>query len=375
MPKMLSVEEFIAAGIYDPETQASSGRLELLQWLDTKGFTIAEMMQGVEDLSLGAMVGDRTLVPGVRLTGDEAAEVAGISREHLDDLVRAFGLTRIDTAPPGEIGITDEEARAMGLFEALGSMFSVDEATSFLRVIGSSLARIGDAGVSLFLTDVESQLLVDGSSELVLAQAVEEAIRLVDGLAEQLDPLLRRHILQAIERSRRSMVDHTERFRYRYAVGFVDLVGFTAMSGEMDAPALSAFLRDFEGRAHDVVTSAGARVVKLIGDEVMFASDDPGAACRAASELMVGFATEHERVMPRGGLAYGDVLVRGGDFYGPIVNLASRLVDEAVPQELLVTNELAAATTECEFEPAGRRMVKGFAEPISVQSLRTVTPA
>lgn len=374
MPEMLSVEEFIAAGVYDPDTQATSGRLELLQWIDTKGFTLAEMVRGVADGSLGAMVGDRHLVPGERLTGDEAASIAGISRDDFDDDARAFGLTRIDTAPPGELGITAAEAQAIGQFDGLGDMFSDDEIMSFVRVIGSSLARIGEAGVSLFLADIESNLIVDGSSELDLAQAVEEATSLIDGLAEGLDPLLRRHILQAIERSRRSMVDQTQRFHYRYAVGFVDLVGFTAISGEMDAPTLSAFLRDFEGRAHDVVTAAGARIVKLIGDEVMFAADDPGAACKAASELMVGFATEHSHVLPRGGLAYGDVLVRGGDYYGPIVNLASRLVDEAVPQELLVTNELAEATTACQFEPAGRRMVKGFAEPISVQSLRTATP-
>ena len=371
---MLSVDQFIAAGLYAPDTQATSGRLELLQWLGTKGFTIEEMVAGEADHSLGSMVGDRTLVPGARLTGDEAATTAGILRADLDHLVRAFGITRIETAPPGEIGITAEEARAISFFGALGEMFSDDEVTSFMRVIGSSLARIGEAGVSLFLADIESNLIVDGSSELVLAQAVEEATGLIDGLAERLDPLLRRHILQAIERSRRSMVDQTQRFHYRYAVGFVDLVGFTAISGEMDAPTLSAFLRDFEGRAHDVVTAAGARIVKLIGDEVMFAADDPAAACRAASELMVGFATEHAHVLPRGGLAYGDVLVRGGDYYGPIVNLASRLVDEAVPQELLVTDELAEATTACQFEPAGRRMVKGFAEPISVQSLRTSAP-
>jgi class 3 adenylate cyclase len=370
MPKMLSVEEFIAAGIYDPETQATSGRLELLQWLDTRGFTLAEMVQGASDDVLGAMV-DRRLVRGDRLTGDEAASVARIARDSLDKGVRTFGLTRIESSPPGEVGVTADEAQAIGLFDGLGVMFSDEEVASFLRVIGSSLARIGEAGVSLFLADVESKLLVDGSSELVLAQAVEEAIGLIDELAEGLDPLLRRHFLQAIERSRRSTVNHTERFRYRYAVGFVDLVGFTAISGEMDARTLSAFLRDFEGRAHDVVTSAGARVVKLIGDEVMFAANDPAAACIAASELMIGFATEHEHVLPRGGLAYGDVLVRGGDYYGPVVNLASRLVDEAVPQELLVTNELAQATTACQFEPAGRRMVKGFAEPISVQSLRT----
>ncbi|MFK8026390.1 MAG: adenylate/guanylate cyclase domain-containing protein [Ilumatobacter sp.] len=111
-------------------------------------------------------------------------------------------------------------------------------------------------------------------------------------------------------------------------------------------------------------------MVKLIGDEVMFVASDAAAACRTGSELMHGFGSEHELVVPRGGVAYGEVLARGGDYYGSVVNLASRLVDEAVPEELLVTDELAAAAVGCVFEPAGRRMVKGFTEPVSVQSLR-----
>ena len=270
--------------------------------------------------------------------------------------------------PRAKLGFTAEEIEAIEAFGVLLDVFSENEALGLLRVVGSSIGRIGEASVSMFLTDVESRLLVDGSSELELALQVTDAIGLFDGLAERLDPILRRHVLQAIERSRRATISYTERFQYRYAVGFVDLVGFTEISNGMEPRALADFIRDFEGRAHDVVTAQGARVVKLIGDEVMFASTDPAAACRAAHALMDGFGTELERVVPRGGLAYGDVLVRGGDYYGSIVNLASRLVDEAVPQELLVTQDVVDATPECEFEPAGRRMVKGFADPVVVQS-------
>jgi adenylate cyclase len=142
----------------------------------------------------------------------------------------------------------------------------------------------------------------------------------------------------------------------------------------MSVPTLTSFIREFEGRAHDVMTRHGARVVKLIGDEVMFVATEPGAACRAAGALMEGFADEGKHVFPCAGIAYGNVLVRGGDYYGSVVNLASRLVDEAVPQEVLVTNDLAIAATECDFVPAGRRVVKGFPEPIAVQSLAAPNP-
>ena len=73
-------------------------------------------------------------------------------------------------------------------------------------------------------------------------------------------------------------------------------------------------------------------------------------------------------VRPRGALATGDLIVRGGDYYGPIVNLASRLAQLAVPAELLVTPALAAEVTSdaLRFAPAGRRMLKGIDEPISL---------
>ena len=364
-----SPEEFTAAGLYDPESDATTGRLELLHWLAEFGFTVEEMRKGLEVDSLGAMVGDRLLVPGERLTRAEAIEIAGIGERPFDENVTAFGLQAIAGAPPGEVGITHEEAEAIGAFNALGEMFTDDETVSFLRVVGASLSRIADAGVSLFLADVESRMVLDGSSQLELAQSVERGTRLMDGFAQRLDPILRRQMLQAIERSRRTMINPTERFVYRYALGFVDLVGFTSISRDMHARELSEFLRDFEGRAYDVVTGEGARVVKLIGDEVMFAASDAAAACRAGNALMRGFGEAHEQVFPRGGIAYGDVLVRGGDYYGAVVNLASRLVDEAVPLEMLVTEPLADAAVGCSFEPAGRRMVKGFSEPISVRSL------
>jgi len=363
-----SIETFVAAGLYDPAINTGDGRLELLQWLDAKGFTLDDMVEGLRSDSLGSLAGDRRVVPGARLSRSEAIALSGIAAESLDESVVAFGFVPISGAPDGEVGITRDEAATMAMFDALSIMFTPAEARSFLRVVGASISRIGDAAVSLFLSDVESQSIESGESELELAKKVEAAIGLLDGVATSLDPVLRRHVLQAIERTRLTMIGGTERIQFRYAVGFVDLVGFTAISATMQPRQLAAFLRDFEGRADDVVTSEGARVVKLIGDEVMFVVSDPAAACRAASQLMEGFGVEHELVVPRGGVASGEVLVRGGDYYGPVVNLASRLVDEAVPQEPLVTEDLALAATGCAFEPAGRRMVKGFAEPVSVRS-------
>jgi class 3 adenylate cyclase len=67
-------------------------------------------------------------------------------------------------------------------------------------------------------------------------------------------------------------------------------------------------------------------------------------------------------------MAYGPVLAKVGDYFGSVVNLASRLVDQAVPGEILVTTELAQKSG-LDLEPAGRRMLKGFPDPVAVASL------
>ena len=369
---MLSVEQFIEADLYDPATDEEADRLALLQWLDSLGFTVPELQSGACGDGLMSMAADRRTVPGERLSRSDAIEMSGLEPETFDGFVTGLGFVAIPGAPSGELGFTEDEIGAIRLIGAMSSMFSVAETMGFVRVLGSSMGRIGEAAVSLFLTDVEDPHLTAGESYFELAKKSYEAVGLLDGLSERLDPILRRQLLQAVERTRVAAVE--ERLRFRFAVGFVDLVGFTERSAEMSATNLTNFIREFEGRAHDVMTSHGARVVKLIGDEVMFVSTDPSAACRAAGALMEGFADEGGHVVPRAGIAFGNVLVRGGDYYGSVVNLASRLVDEAVPQEVLVTDELAEASTSCDFVPAGRRVVKGFPEPITVQSLATPNP-
>ncbi len=367
---MPTADEYQRAGLYDPVGDANNGRVELLDWLVDQGFTIPEMQHAFATDALGAMAGDRRMVPGERLTREEAIARSGLSPHDFDAYSTAFGFLPIEGAPVGEVGYTAAEIESLAIVSMLATMFSPHEARSLIRVIGSSLARIGEASVSLFLADVESPHVLRGAKEIDLAHAVHDAVGLLDGLSERLDPILRRLMLQAVERTRRTAIGMTERFQYRYAIGFVDLVGFTAISSHMGARELSSFMGRFEGEAHDVATGAGARVVKLIGDEVMFVATDPADACRAAIALMDAFNGEYVGVAPRGGMAYGNVVLRGGDYYGSVVNLASRLVDEAVPLELLVSDELAAAAVGCEFEPAGRRMVKGFADPIGVRSMR-----
>ena len=86
----------------------------------------------------------------------------------------------------------------------------------------------------------------------------------------------------------------------------------------------------FEATTGDVIAAAGANVVKRMGDAVMFMTNAPGVACALA--LDSSRRARRDRLPQlRVGLAFGEVIVREGDVYGPIVNLAARLVASAEP--------------------------------------------
>jgi adenylate cyclase len=220
--------------------------------------------------------------------------------------------------------------------------------------------------VSLFQVNVEAPLREAGRGELALAEQNLRGIESLHGVGSLLPVLFSAHVETAIRRLREARSSVTLGTA-RLAVGFVDLVGFTTLGRRFSPQELVEVIERFEEVAYETVASRDGRVVKLIGDEVMFVVRDAAAACEVALTLVEHFASD-PAVTPRGGLAWGELLYRGGDYYGPTVNLASRVAQIAVPGELLVTTEVAsqAPGAGLGFEPAGRRMLKGFDEPVAL---------
>ena len=75
----------------------------------------------------------------------------------------------------------------------------------------------------------------------------------------------------------------------------------------------------------------------------------------------------------RVGLSVGEVIVRQGDFYGPTVNLAARLVASAEPGTALADATLHGRLSRVRagygFAPAGKFQLPGFDEPVEVFQL------
>src|SRR5262249_2169573 len=103
---------------------------------------------------------------------------------------------------------------------------------------------------------------------------------------------------------------------------------------------LTAMVDRFEALAYEHIPERGGRVVKTIGDEVMFAVDDGSFAADIAVALVEAHARRTDLPDVRVGLAHGPTLAWEGDLYGPTVNLASRLVAFARPATVLVSDAL-----------------------------------
>jgi adenylate cyclase len=168
-------------------------------------------------------------------------------------------------------------------------------------------------------------------------EAVEAARALLPRLRQVQDYVWRRHLAANADRLLAATGPGDRR---ELAVGFADLVGYTSRSRGMGGRELGVMVEDFESIATEVIARHHGRVVKTVGDGVLFTAASAVDAVEIGLELPEAWAAE-DRPPLRVGAAYGAVLTRLGDVYSPVVNLASRLTSLARPGTLLVDRELA----------------------------------
>jgi adenylate cyclase len=149
----------------------------------------------------------------------------------------------------------------------------------------------------------------------------------------------------------------------------VDLVGSTAWAEGLSLRDQSLALSGFESTAWSSAVLAGGRVVKMIGDAVFFVAPSVDAACRIALEVCGAVAVDTRLPPARGAVGYGEVVPREGDYFGPLVNLVSRLVKVAEPGVVVVTAEAASALPAdggWARNEIGPLLLRGVEHPVSV---------
>ena len=266
--------------------------------LKEAGATDAEIDRAIDDDVLALFTVDQLLVPSPRrYTQQQVAEQTGMSVDLIRRFWRALGFLDV---PEEEPAFTDMDIRAVRLFQGLlqVGVAEIDTALQMARVIGSSMSRIADAEVS-GTTGIGG---FGGDSVLAAESFVSVADATVPAMAWLLEFVWRRHVQAA---TRRTMVlrqrGETDETGHVMAVGFADMVGFTLLSQHLTQPELAAVVRRFDELSHDIVTGLGGRVVKTIGDEVMFVVDDVVDAARIAADLGRGIRRRRAALRRPGG--------------------------------------------------------------------------
>jgi adenylate cyclase len=288
---------------------------------------VADAREAIERLLLG---GPR------RYTRLQIAQLSGMAPERTQRLWRALGFP---DAADDDPAFTDADVEALGVLSTLidSGFVGPDTEASIARAMGQSLSRLAD-----WQTDMLADALFRGGRPddrpgASPAEAVEAARELLPRLRQVQDYVWRRHLAANADRL---LAVGGPGDRRELAVGFADLVGYTSRSRGMGGRELGAMIEDFESTAASVIARHNGRVVKTVGDGVLFTAMTGVAAVEIGLELPEVWAAE-DRPPLRTGAAYGRVLTRLGDVYSPVVNLASRLTSLARPSTVLVDRGLA----------------------------------
>ncbi len=296
------------------------------------GVDDAQVNRAEEMGVLGFFAMERFAVPDpARYDLLEMAELTGMPAQQITHMWRSLGLPE---PRPGERIFTQVDAEMLGTVAGLMELGLIepDLAMQMSRVIGWSLARVAVAMVDA----IEPEPAIRAADDPELAVF---AGTMLPTMTQVIEHVWRRHLQIAARRRIARELDEPSGRDFK-AVGFADLVGFTTLSQQVDEHTLASIVGRFEEIAYDTVTSFEGRVVKMIGDEVMYAVDDPTEAVLIGLALAEEYAAEEALSDVRVGIACGPVVEREADLYGPVVNVASRIVNIAFPGSVLVTDDV-----------------------------------
>ena len=277
---------------------------------------------------------ERELLGGERrYNRNEVAELAGVDVEKARTLWRALGFADVDE---GNVAFTDRDVEALRIVSALVESGVIDESAQLAvtRAMGQSLSRLADWQVATIADAFANQQV------LTPEEATQVARTMVPVMENLIGYVWRRHLAAT---AGRVITDERVEAVATMAVGFADLVGFTSLTRHVDEIGLATLIEQFESVAADAVAECGGRVVKTVGDEVMYTATDAATGVEIALRICGRVAKIEALPDLRVGVAYGPVLARLGDIYGEPVNIASRLTSIARPDSIVVDRELAQA--------------------------------
>lgn len=307
------------------------------------------------------------------LTSAEIVEAAQSSIADAGRLWRALGFPDAGDAP----AFTRADGEAMALLTKMVDEGAIDfdTAVKLTRAVGHTMARLADWQVST-LSDYVEGLEQSGEGTGSRLTTGMDVVRAVESPFEQLMVYAwRRHLAAAVGRVEALGARDSDLHTLTVTVGFADLVSFTRLSVGIDEDHLADLVEDFESACADVVAARGGRVIKTLGDSVLYIADGPQVGVDIASDIVERIGRSDELPDVHVGLATGPVIMRLGDVFGAPVNMASRLTGVARRNRVICDVETADAIRGLDgyaVRAMTERTIRGFGvvQPTSVRRLR-----
>lgn len=302
------------------------------------------------------------------LSAEDVAQAAEVPLADARRLWRALGFPDAGE----QAAFTDADVKALAMIRhARTAGLEMDTIVRMTRAVGTTLSRLAEWEVANLVGAFEEETGASAPEERLLG-----SIRLVEEITPSFETLLlyawRRHLAATVARTEVLQADD-EVHAATGTVGFADIVGFTALTTRMDEHQLGDLVEVFESRCHDVVATHRGRVIKSLGDSVLFIADSAPQALEISLGI-VGVIGDDPRLPDvRIGLATGPVVLRMGDVFGSPVNLAARLTTVARRNRVIIDHRTAGLLPVEDYEtrrlPA--RPLRGFGdvEPIAVRAV------
>jgi adenylate cyclase len=280
------------------------------------------------------------------LTGNQLADEVGISFEEARLRWRSLGFSAVGADVPA---FTHADLEALRLTQRLLEIGLIDaeDESALVRTLGRSFARLAEWQMGLLAKVVDP----DRMDLDELRAVMEEVTPAVESLQNY---VWRRHTLTAASRlllatPNSGATDSTGDGQSQVegedgttmGVGFADIVNYTRQSRSLSRGEIGRLIDHFEERSLEIIAAHEGRIIKTIGDELLFVADGAEAIAHIGLELTEEGRRDEQFPEIRVGLAWGPALARLGDVLGPVVNVASRLTSTARPGRVLVDRALA----------------------------------
>ena len=372
-----TVQSYRSLGLLDPEDDGLLDDVDIMRvrvvrrYVEHVGFDPESLAAGIRDGTIETPYGGQLFDTAPPLSADDAAARAGLEPDQLRQLTAALGL------PSSNLSEQDVTELFTVPRVALETGLPWDAVLGVTRVLGDSLRRIAEAQIRAVHVYIHERLTAEGFSQ----EEVEQHILGMENLIPLTDSLLRRlyrqYLVEALIEDAFLHLAEPERAAgssgsVEATIAFLDIASFTTLTETGGDDAAMRILDRIDDIVRPLVVDRGGKVVKQVGDGFMLAFRDPAAAVQFAIETQAELTRDPDLPAIRVGINTGPALYRTGDYLGGAVNVASRVVNGAMPGQILLTEPVANAANKAGIpvEEVGVRMMRGVDEPLALYRVK-----